>query len=583
MHSNYDKQPYVVADGFGNDHCFEGYKKIVAKLSERLKGRKKAVLVIDCYPGVRIEEIREKLIAQIPAALTVYSDEEAFYDNAYVNEKIRDHMTDDRVFGIMTHFNLELFLDKQKSEKLRQKIRQTEGITVVYGVGASLICEPDIYVYADLARWEIQQRYRSGEIANWKHDNFNEDALKKFKRGYFFEWRIADRHKRNHFDRFDYILDTNLKDHPKMITAESYWRGVKAATEAPFRVVPYFDPGVWGGQWMKNQFDLDRDVSNFAWAFDCVPEENSLLIKVGDLTVETPAINLVLRYPKELLGEKVFTKYGAEFPIRLDFLDTYEGQNLSLQVHPLKDYIYRNFGMPYTQDESYYILDAKEDASVYLGVKEGIDKEAFITDLKRGEAGEISFPAEKYINNFPAKKHDHFLIPAGTTHCSGSNTVVLEISATPYIFTFKLWDWDRLGLDGRPRPVHIDHGSHVIQYDRDTKWVKENLVNKIEPVAEGDGWREERTGLHELEPLETRRHWFSKAVTHDTQGRVNVLNLVEGRECLVESPTGAFRPYVVHYAETFIVPAKVGKYTIRPYGESEGKEIATLKVYVRGA
>lgn len=165
--------------------------------------------------------------------------------------------------------------------------------------------------------------------------------------------------------------------------------------------------------------------------------------------------------------------------------------------------------------------------------------------------------------------------------CSGSNTVVLEVSATPYIFTFKLWDWGRPGLDGRPRPVHIEHGSHVIQYNRDTEWVRENLINRIVPIAKGDGWQEERTGLHELEPLETRRHWFTKPVLHDTEGRVNVLNLVEGRECMVESPTDAFEPFIVHYAETFIVPADVGKYLTRPYGESEGKEIATLKVYVR--
>lgn len=581
MYSNYDKQPYVTAEGFGNEHCFVGYDSILAELKEKLQVKKKMVLAIDCYPGVRIEEIEEGLIKKIPAAAKVYSDEEAFYDNAYVNEKIKDQMTDDRVFGIMTHFKLDLFLDEEKAAAIRQKIQETEGITVVYGVGASLICKPDVYVYADLARWEIQQRYRSGETANWKSDNYTEDALRKFKRGYFFEWRIADEHKKNHFDEFDYLLDTNLKDCPKMITAQSYFKGLEAAINSPFRVAPYFDPGVWGGQWMKNKFDLDRDTSNFAWAFDCVPEENSLLIRVGDLIVETPAINLVLKYPRQLLGEKVFTMFGAEFPIRMDFLDTYEGQNLSLQVHPLKDYIYREFGMPYTQDESYYILDAKEDAHVYLGVKTGIDKDRFISDLRRGEAGEISFPAEQYVNDFPAKKHDHFLIPAGTVHCSGSNTVVLEISATPYIFTFKLWDWDRLGLDGRPRPVHIEHGSHVIQYNRNTQWVKENLINRIEPVAEGEGWREERTGLHELEPLETRRHWFTGQVVHDTEGRVNVLNLVEGRECIVESPTGAFKPFVVHYAETFIVPAAVGKYMIRPYGESEGREIATLKVYVR--
>ena len=159
--------------------------------------------------------------------------------------------------------------------------------------------------------------------------------------------------------------------------------------------------------------------------------------------------------------------------------------------------------------------------------------------------------------------------------------MVLEISATPYIFTFKLWDWGRLGLDGRPRPINIEHGRHVIQWERTEKWVKKEALNCFVGVAEGDGWREERTGLHEREFIETRRHRFNKKVAHETNGSVQVLNLVEGREAIVESPQNTFEPFIVHYAETFIIPAVVGSYTIRPYGESEGKECVTIKAYIR--
>ena len=159
--------------------------------------------------------------------------------------------------------------------------------------------------------------------------------------------------------------------------------------------------------------------------------------------------------------------------------------------------------------------------------------------------------------------------------------MVLEISATPYIFTFKMWDWNRLGLDGKPRPVHLEHALANIQWERDGAWCRRELVNRIEPLASGDGWREERTGLHEREFIETRRHWFTGTVHHHTHGGVNVINLVEGREVIVESPDGAFAPFVVHYAETFIVPAAVGAYTIRPWGESEGTECATMKAVVR--
>jgi len=136
-------------------------------------------------------------------------------------------------------------------------------------------------------------------------------------------------------------------------------------------------------------------------------------------------------------------------------------------------------------------------------------------------------------------------------------------------------------LDGLPRPINIKHGSKVIQWERQTELIKKDFINAVQPIAEGEGWREERTGLHENEFIETRRHWFTSKVEHPAGTGVNVLNLIEGDEAIVESPEGLFEPFVVHYAETFIIPASVGAYTIRPYGVSEGKECGTIKAYVR--
>src|SRR6202035_4502940 len=158
-----------------------------------------------------------------------------------------------------------------------------------------------------------------------------------------------------------------------------------------------------------------------------------------------------------------------------------------------------------------------------------------IDELQKVQKKPTHFNDEKYIAKWQVKKHDHILIPAGTIHCSGKNCMVLEISATPYIFTFKLWDWGRMGLDGKPRPINIEHGKKVIDWLSAEKWVKEQLINSVEKIAEGDGWVEEKTGLHEREFIETRRHWFSKKVSHQTNGSVNVLNLIEGSEAIVES------------------------------------------------
>jgi mannose-6-phosphate isomerase class I len=331
---------------------------------------------------------------------------------------------------------------------------------------------------------------------------------------------------------------------------------------------------------MRQNFDLPPGPKNYAWCFNVVPEENSMIMRFGKREFELPGLTLVREYPEALLGEEIYRRFGAEFPIRFDFLDTMEGGNLSLQVHPVRKYIREQFGMEYTQDESYYLMDAAPGAEVYLGLREGVDRDAMAADLYKAQKGVADFPAEKYVNAWPAKKHDHFLIPAGTIHCSGKDSMVLEISATPYIFTFKLWDWGRLGLDGRPRPIHIEHGLKNIQWDRTTEWVRANLVDAVKPIAEGDGWREERTGLHRLEFIETRRHWFTKKVEHDTEGTLHVVSLVEGDAAIVESPANAFAPFRVHYAEAFIVPAAVGKYTIRPAAQAT-TPLATIKAYVR--
>ena len=577
---NYDKTPSVEVKGFENN-LVAGWENICAEIKKKADGNENYVVAIETYLGVHNDEI----ILALKNGLNINQFVHA--DNAMKREEELDEMTypdvtDDDIFGYISRFNMIDFYDIKKLEELSAEIEKASGFTLVYGAGATIVAPNfDLLVYADMPRWEGQLRFRRDEVSNLGVNNKTLKASLQYKRAFFVDWRVCDRHKKSLFEKMDFVLDTVIPNQPKMITGEAMLEGLKLAAQQPFRVVPFFDPGPWGGQWMKEVCDLDKSQENFAWCFDCVPEENSLNLKFGDQIFEIPSINLVFRHPKELLGEPVHGRFGDEFPIRFDFLDTIQGGNLSLQVHPLTEYIQEKFGMNYTQDESYYMLEADDNAVVYLGLKDGVDPEAMIADLQHAQDTGKIFDAKEHVGVWSVKKHDHVLIPAGTIHCSGANSMVLEISATPYIFTFKLYDWGRMGLDGLPRPVNIEHGKNVIQWDRTESWPKETIIHQVEKVAEGDGWVEERTGLHKREFIETRRHWFTKPVLHNTNDGVNVLNLVEGREAIVESPTGAFVPFVVHYAETFIIPGAVGEYTIRPYGESEGQQCGTVKAYVR--
>jgi mannose-6-phosphate isomerase class I len=537
-----------------------------------LEGASEGRVAIETYQGVDIDRIKREL----GAAFAIADTRSLMKPPADIETMVFPDVTDDPVFGRMTCLDLQDFFDPGAAISA----------PIVIGPGATLLV-PDakLVVYADMPRWEIQQRQRAMLVDSLGLKNRDDDAASLYKRSYFVDWRVLDRHKKMVLPMADLYLETVNTDKPLMIAAGDLMRALDQVALRPFELMPFFDPGVWGGHWMEEVCRIDAEAPNQAWCFNCVPEENSLLLQFGQYKLEIPAINLVFFRPRQLLGEPVQARFGDEFPIRFDFLDTMGGQNLSFQVHPTAGYMYEHFGVPYTQDESYYILDAGSEAVVYLGLKESVNSAAMQADLENAQNGVASFPANTYVNTWPARKHDHFLIPAGTPHCSGADSMVLEISATPYIFTFKLWDWDRVGMDGKPRPINIERGLANIQWHRDTEWIRANLVDRVEPLCSGDGWREERTGLHELEFIETRRYWFTAAVDLDTggmeRGSVHVLNLVEGQEITVESRDGAFSPMVVRYAETLIVPAAVGNYKLRPSGASEGQEVAVVCAWVR--
>lgn len=570
--SNYDKFPSVHAGE--RSLCLRGWDQIFEAI-----GGQSRIIVIETYPGVVREDI-EILVRKLDPDLSI-DVSLALKPEAEIDELVEPFVTDDPVFGYLTSMSLDDFFDPSKIEEMRRRVRDARGTVVVYGTGASLVSTEGLLIYADMPRWEGQLRQRRSEAANLGSTNPRARAGLQYKRSFFVDWRVCDRVKRALFPRIGYFLDTTDRSEPKLIEGTTLLDSLHKTSSRPFRVVPYFDPAPWGGEWMRKICDLDKEAVNFGWCFDCVPEENSLLLDFDGVRFETPSINLIFTEPRAVLGDHVYDQFGAEFPIRFDFLDTMEGGNLSLQVHPLTHYIQERFGMPYTQDESYYLLDAGENGCVYLGLRSDAEPRKMAADLALAAKGNFRFPDQKYINKWPAKRHDHFLIPAGTVHCSGANSMVLEISATPYIFTFKLWDWERLGLDGVPRPIHLEHGINSIQWDRRTEWVQRELINRFEVLGQGEGWVEERTGLHVLEFIETRRHWFETTVNHPDGTGVNVLNLVEGEEVLVESPDAAFEPFIVHYAETFIVPAAAGPYTIRPVRSAKGVKAATIKASIR--
>ena len=232
-----------------------------------------------------------------------------------------------------------------------------------------------------MARWEIQQRQRRDEIGNLGADNRNQRPSLKYKRAFFIDWRAADRLKKQLLGKFDFYLDTNNRAVPKMISGRNVSRRAANHRAPPVSRGSVFRSRPLGRPMDEGSVRSSAPHAQLRVVLRLRPEENSLLFGFGDVRIESPAINLVFRHPRELLGDAVHGRFGAEFPIRFDFLDTWEGGNLSLQVHPLTEYIQAKFGMHYTQDESYYLLDAKKDGAVYLGLKNHVDRDKMARDL----------------------------------------------------------------------------------------------------------------------------------------------------------------------------------------------------------
>ncbi|MCQ6961416.1 class I mannose-6-phosphate isomerase [Mucilaginibacter aquariorum] len=478
---------------------------------------------------------------------------------------------DDPLFGKVYPGDISDFYD---TDSLAGLTPDNSSLTFIYGCGAALANWQCPVIYFDVPKNEIQFRSRAGNICNLGAQLPNEPKA-QYKRFYFIDWVVFNKHKQALLPRVAVIVDEQRPYEITWTTGETLRGALTDMSSNAFRARPWFEPGVWGGQWIKKHIDgLNKDVINYAWSFELIAPENGIVLESNGIRLEVSIDNLLYNNNKLILG-KAADRFGYKFPIRFDFLDTMNGDNLSLQCHPTVPYTKANFGEDFTQDETYYILDAEEDAEVYLGFQENIDKDSFKAVLEESFNTSSPIDVEKYVQVFPAKKHDLFLIPNGTVHCSGKNNMVLEISATPYIFTFKMYDWVRPDLSGNPRTLNIDRAFDNLNFTRKGDVVTDTLISKQAVVKEGVDWKLISLSTHPEHFYNIERFEFETDVTDSTNDQCLILSLVEGESIIVK--TGDLEQ-VIHYTETFIIPANAKTYSMRNNGNKKAK---VVKAYVK--
>lgn len=232
----FDKYPEKTVQGYKAVQGWEDVRECLDKAA-----KENGVLTAEFYPGVYRGELVNELaklgFAMFDAESCTISDEE-------YQELVAPFVTDDRVFGVMNTLRLEDIYREEKIEALRRQIQSCNGPAIVYGTGAALVAPQGKIVYFDMPRWEIQCRFQKG-LTNWKTDNAAEEKLRKFKRGFFVEWRMADRKKKELFEKMDYVLDTVIPGSPKMVSGDGFRAGLDMLSHEPFRLVPYYAPEVW--------------------------------------------------------------------------------------------------------------------------------------------------------------------------------------------------------------------------------------------------------------------------------------------------------------------------------------------------
>lgn len=437
------------------------------------------------------------------------------------------------------------------------------GASIVFGPGAALV-EHQVLWYLDRPK-----RFAEADTVAGRGRNLGQrgDQGATTKRLFYIDWPMLDRHREQLADQIDLWIDTRDLQQPKAIAGPDLRATLRGLSQRPFRTRPTFNTTPWGGHWAQQQLSMNTDAPNTALGYELIAPESGILI--GDASaaaVEVPFQLLVGSHPQALLGGQVHEMFGTSFPIRFDYLDTFGGGSLSVHCHPQPAYMQEIFGWPYTQHETYYMMVGGDENVVYLGLHGDADVDDFQEQAHRAAHHGVEFDIMHFVQSHPAQQHQLFLIPAGTPHGSGKDNVVLEISATPYLYSLRFYDWLRQGSNQRQRPVHVDHAFANLDTTRAGQAVQETLIPKPRTIATGPGWDEEIIGqlpnmFFQVHRLELQP---GAQVTQSTQGRFHVLNVVAGQSVLIVTELAE---HVLSFAETIVIPASVGSYRIVGTGD----------------
>ena len=222
----------------------------------------------------------------------------------------------------------------------------------------------------------------------------------------------------------------------------------------PLKFAPIYKEAIWGGTRIEKVFGKKTRLKTCAesWELSCVPENVSMIrngfLEGNDLK------ELIETYQGDLLGDSIYDQFGTEFPILVKFIDAHD--DLSIQVHPDDRLATERHGAK-GKTEMWYVMEAGKDSSLIAGFNQKMNREKFLQTFKANKLKDV-------MNFEKVTQGDVFFIPSGRVHAIGKDILLAEIQQTSNI-TYRIYDWERVGSDGKPREMHTELALDAIDYN----------------------------------------------------------------------------------------------------------------------
>jgi len=590
---NYPQIPKEWAESIvvGSDEVCQFISDLIV---QQVRFRKRTcVLSLDGFLGVEWENIVVKirdLLGKQSLNITTIDIASCYKSPAEIEEFINPCLNNDPDFGFVFKGRLQDFFDLARIEELKKKIKNYKrglknppDVVVCYGTGAVLSSLRNLYdliFYVDITREELLKRCEKRVVFPPGSRKNTLPAHLLPRRLSYVDYQVLKIHKKYVLEYMDWYVEGNIPKKLKLLSRKVYEGILSILAQYPFRLKPIYIPRIWGGEYLKKIRKLPKSMPGCAFALEVIPSEQNLRISVGKTVLEIPFLNLLCHQPLKILGNKTVKKFGEYFPLTVNYDDTYQGGNMAIQVHPDGAYMRKHFNEFMRHDETYYVAKIWPGARTYHGLKERSDLGKLRQLCKKAEKEKIPFNQDLFINSWPSKVGDLFLIPAGTIHASGRNQLVIEIdmdgSKNGTEYTFHLYDYLRPDLNGNLRAIHLNHAFSVIKPYRKTNWVGKYLKQSPKLIRSGEDWAEYLLGERKDMCYKVHRLEFIKKIDDDTRGKFHILILVEGDNVIVKSQEHPERQFKLNFSETIIVPACFGKYSIINLGNKFSKLVKAL-------